>query len=127
MRREVDKFETVLDDVRAKWALALEPKTRAGYKSILDRWLIGDSDLLHPKRACRFRRVKLADVSTKMVQEFVNEAWAVRSPNTVRRIYGVIKAVMDEATIGGYIATNPVCRFGCPARRAAVSGARTCT
>lgn len=100
-------FTTVLDDLRAKWDMRLEPTTRAGYEAILSRWLIGDADPLRPGRPCRFQSVKVASVTTRMVQEFVAALWEVRAPNTVRSIYGVIKSVMDEAALQGMIPANP--------------------
>lgn len=112
-------FTTVLDDVRAKWDLRLEPKTRAGYEAILSRWLIGERDPLHPPRPCRFRAVKVGGVTTKTIQDFVHELWAARQPNTVRRIYGVLKAVMDEAARSGYIAVNPCASVEMPTKKRA--------
>ena len=110
-------FETVLDDVRAKWDLALEPNTRAGYESVIAHWLIGDSDPLHPERPCRFRKLAVASVTTRMVQEFVSEVWTQRSPATGRRIFGVIKAVMDEAVLNRRIAINPCASVSLPSNK----------
>lgn len=108
------------DELRGVWtAKGLEPKTRAGYEAILSRWLVGESDPLRPGRPCRFARVKVAAVTTKMVQEFVEEVAAIRAPNTVRRIYGVLSALLKLAAQRGYIAADPCSAVALPSKRRA--------
>lgn len=70
-------------------------------------WLIGVSDPFHPGRACRFRSTKVAGITPETVQRFINEVSAVRAPNTARRIYSVLRAVLRLAVERGYIASNP--------------------
>jgi integrase len=110
-------FGTVLELVRSKWDMRLEPKTRAGYEAILSRWLIGEVDPLHPSRPCRFRNVEVGSITTKMAQDFVNELWKERAPNTVRRIFGVLKAVTKEAARAGYIAADPCAAVELPTKK----------
>jgi len=108
------------DELRGVWtAKGLEPKTRAGYEAILHCWLIGDADPLHAGRPCRFRAVKVAAVTTKTVQEFIEEVAAVRAPNTVRRVYGVLNALMKLATQRGYVAANPCDAVEIPSKKRA--------
>jgi integrase len=92
-------------DLRETWG-NLEPKTRAGYEAILSRWIIGSRDPIHPSRPCRFARVKVAAVNAETVQRFVNDIGAVRAPNTVRRVFGVLNSLMRLAVQRGYVATN---------------------
>jgi integrase len=113
-------FSIVADELRGVWdAKGLEPKTRAGYEAILSRWLTGDADPLRPGRPSRFRDTKVATVTTATVQEFIREVAAVRAPNTVRRIYGVINAVMRLAAQRGYVATNPCEAVELPSKKRA--------
>lgn len=98
-------LESVADEWRETW-LRLSPKTRAGYDAILDHWLLGGKDPLHPARSCAFRGLKVGQVTPKMVQAFVNDMSAKRHPNTVRRVYGVLRGVLKLAVARGYVATN---------------------
>lgn len=110
------------EELRGVWAAkGLEPKTVGGYESILREWLIGPADPLRPGRPCRFARTKVSDVTTRSVQEFVQEVAAARAPNTTRRIFGVLNGLMKLATRRGYIASNPCEAVDFPtARRAGV-------
>ena len=113
-------FSTVADELRAVWiARGLEPKTRAGYEAILDRWLIGEADPLHPGRPTRFRSVKIGAVTTKMAQDFMGEVGAARAPNTARRIFGVLSDVMKLAAQRGYIAATPCAAVELPSKKRA--------
>jgi integrase len=95
-------------ELRAVWkARGLEPKTVAGYEALLNRWLIGPADPLRPARPCRFRSLKVAAVTTTVVQEFINEVAAARAPNTTRRIFSVLNALLRLAVERRYIAANP--------------------
>jgi integrase len=96
------------DELRGVWtAKELEPKTR------------GAADPLHPGRPCRFRLVKVAAVTTKMVQEFVEEVAAARAPNTTRRIFDVLNSLMKLAAQRGYIAVNPCDAVEMPSKKRA--------
>ncbi|WP_259313943.1 hypothetical protein [Capillimicrobium parvum] len=67
-RKGEQLFATVADELRGVWdAKELEPKTRAGYKAILSRWLVGEADPVHPDRPCRFRSARVAGVTTAAV------------------------------------------------------------
>jgi len=85
----------VADAWRETWG-DLEPKTRAGYEAILTRHVLP-----------RFGRTKVGAVSAEAVQQFVNELAANRAPNTVRRVYSVLRAVLRVAVERSYIAVNP--------------------
>lgn len=88
-------FEQVVDAWRATW-LDLEPKTRAGYKAILSRHVLP-----------RWSGVRIGAVSPEAIQEWVNELAAARHPNTVRRIYSVLRAVLKVAVERRYLLANP--------------------
>jgi integrase len=121
------KGDTLLPDLaeelRGVWtAKGLEPKTRAGYEAILNRWLIGDADPFAPPdrpRPCRFARSKVNAVTTKEVQDFLTQLAAIRKPNTVRRIYGVLNALLKLAAQRGYIAVNPATNVELPSKKRA--------
>lgn len=93
------KAERPLAEVADAWRQTwgdLEPKTCAGYEAILKRHVLP-----------RFGRTKVGTVSTEAVQQFVNELAVKRAPNTVRRVYSVLRAVLRVAVERGYIAVNP--------------------
>lgn len=104
------------DALRATWG-DLEPKTRAGYEAILARWIVGDADPLRPGKPCRFRDLNVAGIDTAYVQTFINDVSAVRAPNTVRRIYGVLNALLRLAAQRGYIALNPCDAVKIPSKK----------
>lgn len=106
------------DALRQTWT-GLEPKTRAGYEAILSRWIVGDSDPLDPGKPCRFARTKVAAVNAEIIQCFVNEIAAERAPNTVRRIYSVLNALMKIAAQRGYVAVNPCDAVVLPSKKRA--------
>lgn len=111
---------TVADELRGVWdPEGLEPKTRAGYEAILSRWLVGDRGPLHPSRPARFHGVKVAAVTTAAVQKFVREVGVAHAPNTVRRIYGVVNAIMRLAAQRGYVAINPCDAVKLPSKKRA--------
>jgi integrase len=107
-RKGVTLLPALAHELRGVWsAKGLEPKTRAGYEAILNRWLIGDADPLAPGKPCRFARSKVNAITTAHVQDFFTQLAAHRQPNTVRRIYGVLNSLMRLAAQRGYIAVNP--------------------
>ena len=113
-------FSSVADELRAVWiAKGLEPKTRAGYEAILDHWLIGEADPLHPGRPARFRSVRIGAITTKMAQDFIGEIAKQRAPNTARRIFGVLSDVMKLAAQRGYMATSPCAAVELPSKKRA--------
>lgn len=88
-------FADVAAEYRTTWA-DLEPRTKAGYAHILRLHLLP-----------RFGQARVSAVSTDAVQRYVNELAARLAPNTVRRIYGVLRAVLQTATERRYLARNP--------------------
>lgn len=94
-RKSERPLAEVADAWRETWG-DLEPKTRAGYEAILQRHVLP-----------RFGRAKLGAISTEEVQRFVNELAAQRAPNTVRRVYSVLRAVLRVAVERGYLHVNP--------------------
>lgn len=107
-RRGARRFEAIADDWRETWA-DLEPKTCAGYEAILRRHVLP-----------RFGRAKVAALTPKMIQAFVNELSRTRAPNTVRRIYGVVRSVCRVAVEQRCIAADP-----CEAVRLPKKGSRS--
>jgi integrase len=88
-------FEEVVEAWKATW-LDLEPKTRAGYKAILNRHVLP-----------RWSGVRIGAVTPEVIQEWVNDLAAIRQPNTVRRIYSVLRAVLKVAVERRYLMANP--------------------
>jgi integrase len=89
------RFEQVADAWRETW-LDLEPKTQAGYRAILNRHVLP-----------RWTGVRIGAVSPEAIQEWINELADRRHPNTVRRIYSVLRAVLKVAVERRYLTTNP--------------------
>jgi integrase len=89
----------MFEDVAAAWEatwLDLEPKTKAGYKTILNRHVLR-----------RWRGVRIGAVTPEAIQEWLNELACERHANTVRRIYSVLRAVMKIAVERRYLLGNP--------------------
>lgn len=106
-RRGERPFSEIADAWRDTWT-DLEPKTRVGYESILNRHLLP-----------RFGNAKVAAISAEAVQKYVNELAADRAPNTVRRIFGVLRGVLGVAVSRRYIALNPCDAVKLPSKRGA--------
>jgi integrase len=87
------RFRHLVEAWRATW-IDLEPKTRAGYEAILRRHLLP-----------RFADVKIGAITPEAIQTFVNGV--DRAPNTVRRVYSVLRQVMKLAVERRYLAANP--------------------
>jgi hypothetical protein len=101
------RFLHVVEAWRATW-LELEPKTKAGYESILNKHVLP-----------RWRDARIGAVSAESIQEWVNElAASGRAPNTVRRIYGVLRSVLKVAVERHYITVNPCDAVRLPRRSA---------
>lgn len=76
------------------WA-DLEPKTRAGYKSLL------------AALEREFGADRIAAVDTAALQAYVNKLRETRKPATVRRYFTVLQNVLKVAVERRYIAANP--------------------
>jgi integrase len=101
------RFKDVAAAWRATW-LELEPKTKAGYESILSKHVLP-----------RWGEAKIGAVSADATQRWVNELAANgRAPNTVRRIYSVLRSVLRLATERRYIPVNPCDAIRLPRRSA---------
>ncbi len=100
-------FALVAEEYRTTWA-DLEPRTKAGYAHILRLHLLP-----------RFGSARVSAVSTDAVQRYVNELAARLAPNTVRRIYGVLRGVLQTATERRYLAANPCDAVRLPKKRQA--------
>jgi integrase len=94
-RRADRPFAAVADEWRETWT-DLEPKTRAGYESILNQHVIP-----------RFGTTKVGAVTPEAIQRYVNELADKRASNTVRRIFSVIRGVLRVAVERRYIAVSP--------------------
>lgn len=105
-------FEQVVEAWQATW-LDLEPKTRAGYKAILNRHVLP-----------RWRGVRIGAISPEAIQVWINELAADRHPNTVRRIYSVLRAVLKVAVERRYLMANPCDAVKLPRAPAVAIGER---
>lgn len=89
------RFEQVAEAWQETW-LDLEPKTQAGYRAILNRHVLP-----------RWTGVRIGAVSPEAIQEWINDLARERHPNTVRRIYSVLRAVLKLAVERRYLTANP--------------------
>jgi integrase len=106
----------LVEDVAAAWEaswLDLEPKTKAGYKAILNRHVLS-----------RWSGVQIGAVTPEAIQEWLNELAGQRHANTVRRIYSVLRAVMKVAVERRYLLANPCDAVRLPRAPAAGIGQR---
>jgi hypothetical protein len=94
----------VADEWRERWT-DLEPKTRVGYANILSKHIIGPEE-----QPARFHRAKVGARSTEVVQRWVNDLAETLAPNTVRRIYTVLRSILRIAVERRYLAVNPSTR-----------------
>lgn len=90
--------QRTLGDVVAEWRgtwTDLEPKTKAGYESILNKHILP-----------RFKAAPLANITPDAIQRMVNELAQDHAPNTTRRVFTVMRSVLDLAVRRRYLATN---------------------
>ena len=88
-------FAALADDWRETW-INLEPKTKAGYESILNAHVLP-----------RWGKVQLKGLTTGAIQKWVNVLAAKLAPNTVRRIFNVLRLVLNVAVDRRYLTANP--------------------
>jgi integrase len=99
------QFSHLVDAWRATW-IELEPKTKAGYESILNRHVLP-----------RWRDAKVGAISAGVVQSWVNDlAASGRHPKTVANVYGVLRAVLNVGVERNYIPANPCAVVRLPRR-----------
>jgi integrase len=89
------RFSHIVDAWRATW-IDLEPKTKAGYESILNKHVLP-----------RWQDARIGAVSAEAIQTWINELAAARSPKTVRNVYGVLRSALNISVERHYIAVNP--------------------
>lgn len=89
------QFKDVVEAWRGTW-LELEPKTKAGYDSILNKHVLP-----------RWSEARIGAVSTEAIQNWVNELAGKLTPKTVRHIYGVLRSIMKMAVQRRYITASP--------------------
>ncbi|WP_040600288.1 tyrosine-type recombinase/integrase [Patulibacter medicamentivorans] len=106
----------VADEWRATW-VHLEPKTKAGYDNILRKHLVGSGG--DDGVAAVFHQAKLGALTADAVQAFVNELSQRRAVNTVRRVFTVLRSVLQLAVERRYIGVNPCSTVRLPRRRPA--------
>jgi integrase len=99
------RLQIVVDGWRSTW-IDLEPKTKAGYESILNKHILP-----------RWRDAKVGAVSAEVIQAWINELAANLNPKTVRNIYGVLRSLMGFAVSRNYIGVNPCDSVKLPRRR----------
>ena len=97
----------VADAWRGTWT-ELEPRTRAGYDHILRKHVLA-----------RFGDAKVGAVSASAIQTWINELAVTRQPNTVRRIYTVLRSVLRIAVERGYVSGNACDAVRLPRKRLA--------
>jgi integrase len=102
----------VADHWRETWT-ELEPRTRAGYEHILGKHVLA-----------RFGDTKAGAVSANAIQKWINELAVTRQPNTVRRIYTVLRSVLRTAVERGYVAGNACDAVRLPRKRHGTGPAR---
>jgi integrase len=99
------QFSYLADAWRATW-IDLEPKTAAGYESILNRHVLP-----------RWADAKVGAISAEVVQKWINDlAASGRNPKTVSNVYGVLRAVLNVAVERNYIPANPCAVVRLPRR-----------
>lgn len=84
----------VVGEWRGTWT-DLEPKTKAGYESILNKHILP-----------RFGKARLSAITPDAVQKMVNELAKDHAPNTVRRVYTVLRSILALAVRRRYLASN---------------------
>lgn len=99
------RLSYVVDGWRSTW-IDLEPKTKAGYESILNKHVLP-----------RWRDAQTGAVSAEVIQAWVNELAAKLSPKTVRNVYGVMRSLMQFAVKRNFIGVNPCDSVKLPRRR----------
>lgn len=105
------RVRDVVEVWRETW-VDLEPKTKAGYESILTRHILD-----------RWGDARIGAVSAEAVQKWVNElARSGRAPGTVAHIYGVLRSLMKLAVERQYIAISPCGAVRLPRRRSFANG-----
>lgn len=90
--------QRTLGDVVAEWRgtwTDLEPKTKAGYESILNKHVLP-----------AFGKAPIANITPDAVQRLVNAIAEGHAPNTTRRVYTVLRSTLALAVTRRYIATN---------------------
>jgi len=91
-------FATVSVEWRSTW-IDREPKTRAGYLSILNKHLTGEG--------CRWREAEVGAITTDEVQRLINDLAKTHAPYTVRSVYTVVRGIMSLAVARRYITESP--------------------
>jgi integrase len=99
------RLRYVVDGWRSTW-IELEPKTKAGYESILNKHILP-----------RWSDAQMGAVSAEVVQDWINELAAKLSPKTVRNVYGVLRSLMQFAVKRHLISVNPCDSVKLPRRR----------
>jgi integrase len=95
-----------LGDVVAEWRgtwTDLEPKTKAGYESILNKHVLP-----------AFGKARLSAITPDAVQRLVNGLASHLQPNTVRRVHTVLRSVLQLAQTRRYLATNAAANIKLP-------------
>jgi len=95
--RKADRpFSEVVDAWRSTW-IDLEPKTKAGYESILNHHLLP-----------AFGKRKLSAITTEKVQAYVNRlSTGGLAPSTVRSVYSVLRSALNAGVRQRMLVINP--------------------
>ena len=95
----------VVDAWRSTW-IDLEPKTKAGYESILNRHVLP-----------RWRDARVGAVDAPAIQTWINELATHRHRETVTKIYNVLRLVMRYAVAMRYRSDDPCAAVKLPSSR----------
>lgn len=95
-RLESRPFREVVEAWKGRW-VKLGPKTRGGYESILNRYLLPE-----------FGHRKVGEITTPVVQAYITRlAQTDMAPGTVRGIYSVLRSAMGAGVKLGMVRVNP--------------------
>lgn len=89
------RFIHVVEAWRGTW-IDLEPKTKAGYESILNKHVLP-----------RWKDARIGAVSADAIQVWINDLASTRSPKTVSNIDGVLRSALNVAVERHFITVNP--------------------
>jgi integrase len=107
------RFEALADAWRERWT-ELEPRTQQGYEAILMKHVLP-----------RWGEVRLEGITPEAVQKWINkDVRPGRSPNTVRRIYTVMRSVLNLAVEYRCLTINPCDAVSLPRKSAATERER---
>jgi len=101
-RTGATRFGSLVEAWQAAW-LDLEPKTRGGYESIINRHLLPE-----------FGERRIGELTPTVVQAYVTVLAEERAPKTVRNVHAALRACLANAVRQGYLPSNPAAETRLP-------------